>query len=40
MTRPGGMWQNWGRSESVRPQRIEFPRTIDAVQQLNFRSCA
>ena len=33
MTRPGGVWRNWGRSESVRPQRIEFPRTVDAVQR-------
>jgi len=27
------VWRNWGRSESVRPQRIEFPRTVDAVQR-------
>lgn len=33
MTRPGGTWQNWGRSESVRPQVVEFPRTIDAVRR-------
>ncbi|WP_194411161.1 D-arabinono-1,4-lactone oxidase [Microbacterium cremeum] len=33
MTRPGGRWQNWGRSESVRPQRVEFPRTVEAVQR-------
>ena len=33
MTRPGGTWQNWGRSASVRPQRVEFPRTIEAVQR-------
>jgi FAD-linked oxidoreductase len=33
VTRPGGTWQNWGRSASVRPQRVEFPRTIDAVQR-------
>ncbi|WP_141894056.1 D-arabinono-1,4-lactone oxidase [Microbacterium kyungheense] len=33
MTRPGGVWRNWGRSESVRPQRIEFPRTVEAVQR-------
>ncbi|MFB8145195.1 D-arabinono-1,4-lactone oxidase [Microbacterium sp. NPDC056003] len=33
MTRPGGKWQNWGRSESVRPRRVEFPRTSDAVQR-------
>ena len=33
MTRLGGRWQNWGRSESVRPRRIEFPRTVEAVQR-------
>lgn len=33
MTRPGGRWQNWGRTESVRPQRVEFPRTVEAVQR-------
>ena len=33
MTRPGGRWQNWSRSESVRPRRVEFPRTPDAVQR-------
>lgn len=33
MTRPGGTWQNWGRSASVRPQRVEFPRTVEAVQR-------
>ncbi|MEZ3159652.1 D-arabinono-1,4-lactone oxidase [Microbacterium sp. BWT-B31] len=33
MTRPGGTWQNWGRSESVRPQLIERPRTVDAVRR-------
>jgi FAD-linked oxidoreductase len=33
VTRPGGVWRNWGRSESVRPQRVEFPRTIAAVQR-------
>ena len=33
MTRPGGRWENWGRSESVRPQRVEFPRTTEAVQR-------
>lgn len=33
MTRPGGTWQNWSRSASVRPQRIEFPRTVAAVQR-------
>ena len=33
MTRPGGKWQNWGRSASVRPLRVEFPRTIEAVRR-------
>ncbi|MGL4254886.1 MAG: D-arabinono-1,4-lactone oxidase [Microbacterium sp.] len=33
MTRPGGTWQNWARSESVRPRRVEFPRTAEAVQR-------
>ncbi|GAA1958312.1 D-arabinono-1,4-lactone oxidase [Microbacterium deminutum] len=33
MTRPGGTWQNWGRSASVRPVRVEFPRTVEAVQR-------
>jgi FAD-linked oxidoreductase len=33
MTRPGGTWQNWGRSVSIRPQRVEFPRTVEAVQR-------
>lgn len=33
MTRPGAAWRNWARTESVRPQRIEFPRTVAAVQR-------
>ncbi|MFK4835968.1 D-arabinono-1,4-lactone oxidase [Microbacterium sp. ZW T2_14] len=33
MTRPGGVWRNWGRTESVRPQRVEYPPTIAAVQR-------
>lgn len=33
MIRPGERWQNWGRSASVVPQRIEFPRTVAAVQR-------
>lgn len=33
MTRLGGTWQNWGRSESVRPQRVERPATVEAVQR-------
>lgn len=33
MTRPGGSWQNWGRTERVRPQRVEYPPTVAAVQR-------
>lgn len=33
MTRPGGTWQNWGRSARVRPQSVEFPASADAVQR-------
>ena len=33
MIRPGGRWQNWGRSASVVPQRVEFPRSVEAVQR-------
>lgn len=33
MTRPGAAWQNWGRTASVRPQRVEFPTTTSAVQR-------
>lgn len=33
MTRPGGTWENWGRSARIRPQAVEFPRTADAVQR-------
>lgn len=33
MTRPGGVWRNWARSESVRPQRVEYPPTVAAVQR-------
>ncbi|MGX1701858.1 D-arabinono-1,4-lactone oxidase [Microbacterium sp. NPDC055357] len=39
MTRPGGTWQNWARSASVRPQRVEFPRSVSAVQR-SVRSAA
>ncbi|WP_025158669.1 D-arabinono-1,4-lactone oxidase [Leifsonia aquatica] len=28
-----GVWRNWGRSESIRPQRIERPATAEAVQR-------
>ncbi|MGB3733017.1 D-arabinono-1,4-lactone oxidase [Microbacterium sp.] len=33
MTRPGGTWQNWGRSASVRPVRVEHPRSPEGVQR-------
>ncbi len=33
MTRPGGIWRNWARTESVRPQRVEYPPTVAAVQR-------
>ncbi|SIT71261.1 D-arabinono-1,4-lactone oxidase [Microbacterium sp. RU33B] len=33
MTRPGGVWENWGRSARVRPQAVEFPGSTDAVQR-------
>ena len=33
MTRPGERWQNWGRSASIVPQRIEYPRSVEAVQR-------
>lgn len=33
MTRIGGTWQNWGRSASVKPLRIERPRTPESVQR-------
>lgn len=33
MTRPGGVWQNWGRSASVRPVRVERPRSPEGVQR-------
>jgi FAD-linked oxidoreductase len=32
-TRPGGTWQNWGRTERVRPQFVEYPSTIEAVRR-------
>ncbi|UAJ78286.1 FAD-binding protein [Leifsonia sp. ZF2019] len=28
-----GVWRNWGRSESIRPQRIERPANAEAVQR-------
>lgn len=39
MTRPGGTWQNWGRTERVRPQLVEYPTTISAVRR-SVRSAA
>ena len=39
MTRPGGTWQNWGRTEKVRPQLVEYPTTISAVRR-SVRSAA
>lgn len=33
MTRPGDMWQNWGRSERVRPLRVERPTSVEAIQR-------
>jgi FAD-linked oxidoreductase len=33
VTRPGGTWTNWGRTESVRPARVEYPATPDAVRR-------
>ncbi|WP_308493538.1 D-arabinono-1,4-lactone oxidase [Microbacterium terrisoli] len=33
MTRPGGEWRNWGRSERVRPKRIEYPAGNEAVRR-------
>ena len=33
MTASGAIWRNWGRTEAVRPQRIERPSTPGAVQR-------
>ncbi|MEY9953021.1 D-arabinono-1,4-lactone oxidase [Leifsonia sp. EB34] len=33
MTANGGVWRNWGRTESIRPQRVERPRDAEAVQR-------
>lgn len=33
MTRPGGTWQNWARTEKTRPQFVEYPSTIEAVRR-------
>lgn len=39
MTRPGGTWQNWGRTERIRPQLVEYPSTVEAVRR-SVRSAA
>lgn len=33
MTANGGVWRNWGRSERIRPQRVERPADAEAVQR-------
>jgi FAD-linked oxidoreductase len=33
VTATGAVWQNWGRSEKVRPARVERPASADAVQR-------
>lgn len=33
MSATGALWQNWGRSESVRPVRVERPASVGAVQR-------
>ncbi len=33
MTRPGGTWQNWARSTTVKPARVERPRSPEGVQR-------
>jgi len=33
VTRPGGTWQNWARSASVKPTSVERPRTPEGVQR-------
>ena len=39
MTRPGGTWQNWARTERVRSTTVEYPSTIEAVRR-SVRSAA
>jgi len=39
VTRPGGTWQNWARTERVRPQVVEYPTTVEAVRR-SVRSAA
>lgn len=33
MTRPGGVWRNWGRNQETRPARVEFPGSVEAVRR-------
>lgn len=33
MTASGALWRNWGRSESIRPHRVERPVSAEAVQR-------
>jgi len=33
MIRPGGKWENWGRTVRVRPLRVERPHSVEAVQR-------
>jgi FAD-linked oxidoreductase len=33
MTASGAIWRNWGRTESVRPRRVERPSSVEAVQR-------
>ena len=33
MTAAGGLWRNWSRTETVRPQRVERPATAEAVHR-------
>jgi FAD-linked oxidoreductase len=33
VTATGGVWRNWGRSEKVRPRRVERPTSVGAVQR-------
>lgn len=33
MTASGATWRNWGRSESIRPHRVERPASVEALQR-------
>jgi len=33
VTASGGLWRTWGRTEAVRPQRVERPASAEAVQR-------